>query len=970
MCGINGILRIDPTAAPVDLGEALRTRERMRPRGPDGEGLWTDGSGDIVLAHRRLAIIDLSEAGLQPMASADGRYHIVFNGEVYNYRELRSEVGAEYPFRSHTDTEVILALFARKGVRALGQLRGMFALAIWDAVEKRLLLARDPNGIKPLYYANDRRQLRFASQVKALVAGGAIDTRHDPAGLCGFLLWGAVPEPWTVYESVKSLPAGHLAWASRAGLSEPEPLPADSHRRTAVDLAAALEESVKAHLVADVPVAVFLSAGLDSSLIATLAAGHTQTPPVAITLRFREFEGSDLDEGPLAAETAKALGAKHVERWVSRDEFLGAWGEAVSAMDQPSIDGLNTYWVCKAARESGVRVALSGLGGDELLGGYSSFRDVPRIVRWVNRAIRVPGSMGAWPLVTQPWTSRRPKISALLRYGSSIPGAYFLRRAVYLPEDLPALLGPARAEAGLRSASPVALAERVLTQGCRGDDHWGAISDLESQLYMRHQLLRDSDWASMAHSVELRVPLVDARLQASGRAMPTEARAAGKAALVRVLLAERLPANILARRKTGFVTPFAHWMAGTSASRAGLDSRQLALRILEEWGVRHENSVAGHTRAVHRPPEPAAPPGRSLILAPGLFREAGGIQTYGRNLVEALRQTGAQPLVLSLNDQTADLAALRAQNVDCAGFGRSRAAFAARAIAIARHNAPSHVWIAHRNFLALAPFVRNSASRIFLLVYGIDAWPPLSRTERWALRAVDRVLAISPYTAACIRHAGHDGAVELLPCSLPHDWVFAEPVAPDWSEPYRILSVSRLALPDRYKGIDHTIEALARLTRQGVHATLDVVGEGPDKDRLQSIARREQVEDRVRLLGRVDDDRLRELYRECDLFVLPSGAEGFGIVYLEALAAGRPVIAGEAGGVPYVIRQGETGWLVPPGRPDALARSIADRLGDPQGSLRVADRGRRMVMEEFSHRAFAARVADLVTNRRRAGVDQ
>ena len=215
MCGINGILRVDPEAAPVDFEEALRTRERMASRGPDGAGLWADTAGDIVLGHRRLSIIDLSDAGLQPMASADGRYQIVFNGEIYNYRELRAELAADYQFRSHTDTEVILALFARHGTDALARLRGMFAFAIWDNLERRLLLARDPNGIKPLYYANDGKHLRFASQVKALVAGGAIATRPDPAGLCGFLMWGFVPEPWTVHESVKALPGRpfRISWA-------------------------------------------------------------------------------------------------------------------------------------------------------------------------------------------------------------------------------------------------------------------------------------------------------------------------------------------------------------------------------------------------------------------------------------------------------------------------------------------------------------------------------------------------------------------------------------------------------------------------------------------------------------------------------------------------------------------------------------------------------------------------------------
>ena len=585
MCGINGILRIDPQAPPVDVEEAFRTRERMTSRGPDGAGLWTDPAGDIVLGHRRLSIIDLSDAGLQPMASADGRYQIVFNGEIYNYRELRATLAHGYPFRSHSDTEVILALFAREGVAGLERLRGMFAFAIWDVQERRLLLARDPNGIKPLYYSADGAYFRFASQVKALIAGGAIPTRTDPAGLCGFLLWGSVPEPWTIHEAIKALPAGHLLWVGREGMKQPEPLSRPSEgTRQAPDLLAAIEESVAAHLVSDVPVAVFLSAGLDSGMVAALARRHLAEPPVTITLRFREFAGTIDDEGPLAAEVARTLGTRHVERWVSRDEFLAGWSDVLAAMDQPSIDGVNTYWVCKAAREAGVKVALSGLGGDELLGGYPSFRDVPSWHRWVRLACRLPGLASLWPRLSRRVSTTRPKLPGLMQYGSTLAGAYFLRRGLFLPEELPGLLGRDVAAAGLAAHDPVVAAGQVLDG--RTPDAWEAVHALETRLYLRNQLLRDSDWASMAHSVELRVPFVDAQLQgaaaASGFALP---RQAGKRGVAERLAAE-LPPAIVRRRKTGFRTPAGAWLGSGETVSAWGDSRILALRAVDAFGLR------------------------------------------------------------------------------------------------------------------------------------------------------------------------------------------------------------------------------------------------------------------------------------------------------------------------------------------------------------------------------------------------
>ncbi|HSS78146.1 MAG TPA: asparagine synthase (glutamine-hydrolyzing), partial [Thermoanaerobaculia bacterium] len=367
MCGINGILRLSDGALPIDRDELLRTRDAMAARGPDGAGAWASSDGRVALASRRLAILDLSETGAQPMASADGRFHIVINGEIYNFRQLRRELEGEgVAFHSHSDTEVVLALYARQGAAMLGRLRGMYGLAIWDDRDKSLLLARDPLGIKPLYLAMDGRCLRFASQVKALEAGGATSREVDPAGLAGFLLWGSVPEPLTLRRAVRALPAGHYLLIQNGAVGEPRP-------QEPVDLPAmtpeqAVEDSVTAHLVSDVPVAVFLSAGLDSGLIAALACRHLPEPPATFTLSFDVLAGTARDEAPLAAQVARSLGTRHVERRVGRADFPGLWRDALAAMDQPSIDGFNTFMVSRAAHEAGLKVVLSGLGGDEVFG--------------------------------------------------------------------------------------------------------------------------------------------------------------------------------------------------------------------------------------------------------------------------------------------------------------------------------------------------------------------------------------------------------------------------------------------------------------------------------------------------------------------------------------------------------------------------------------------------------------------------
>ncbi|HVL09257.1 MAG TPA: asparagine synthase (glutamine-hydrolyzing), partial [Burkholderiaceae bacterium] len=286
MCGIAGIHAYLDVAPPVDRGELLRINERMAARGPDGSGLWIADDRRIGLGHRRLAIIDLSEGGAQPMHADNGRLSITFNGEIYNYRELRAELQAKgHVFRSESDTEVLLQLYAEYGTAMVARLRGMFAFGLWDAAKRTLVLARDPLGIKPLYWADDGWTVRFASQAKALLAGGAVPRDPDPAGIVGFHLFGSVPEPFTVWRGVHALPAGTTLTVDATGPHEPVRYydvatalaeRAVSGSRNAAgargQLAAALHDSVRHHLVADVPVAVFLSAGLDSgALLGTMA---------------------------------------------------------------------------------------------------------------------------------------------------------------------------------------------------------------------------------------------------------------------------------------------------------------------------------------------------------------------------------------------------------------------------------------------------------------------------------------------------------------------------------------------------------------------------------------------------------------------------------------------------------------------------------------------------------------------------
>lgn len=588
MCGINGIFAYNPVAGAPDEQELLRTRDAMAKRGPDGAGVWWSRDRRCAFGHRRLSIIDLSERASQPMVSACGRYVITFNGEIYNYVELMRDLEARGArFRTTSDTEVLLELFAREGAEMVGRLRGMFAFAIWDTIECKLFLARDPYGIKPLYYANDGWTFRFASQVKALLAGGKVSRDPEPAGVVGFYIFGNVPEPFTLYRDIRALPAGHLQWVDQIGPREPKryanlaavlcegakKVPEMAELRAVAR--AGILDSVKAHLVADVEVGVFLSAGIDSGALLGLTRDAGQDRIRAITLGFDEFAGTHDDEVPLAAEAARRFGAQHIVRRIGEAEFRADLPRIFDAMDQPTIDGVNTWFVAKAAREAGLKVALSGLGGDELLAGYSSFSDIPLWHRRYGWLARIPllGSLAAEaiPLLAPRYSQLHPKAAGVLRYAGSWSGAYLLRRSLFLPDELGLYLDAEFVREGMRRLKPLAILSGALTPDPGSD--CARVCALESQLYMRNQLLRDADWAGMAHGIEIRVPFVDARLlERMASAIPVLKPGEAKLLLAR-MPSRPLSVETVARAKTGFAVPTGRWTE--KAARTPHDGAQL-----------------------------------------------------------------------------------------------------------------------------------------------------------------------------------------------------------------------------------------------------------------------------------------------------------------------------------------------------------------------------------------------------------
>ena len=585
MCGIAGFVT-------SDRADHARSLERMHAaiahRGPDDRGTWRSPRREAAFAHTRLSIIDPSPAGHQPMSVANDRFTITYNGEIYNFAELRTSLQKSgVTFRSNSDTEVILRLYEAEGPAFVERLRGMFAFAIWDDRERTCFVARDRFGIKPLYYHDAEGVLTFASEVRALVAAG-VPAAISATAAYQYFRSGSVPEPFTLIQGVKALEAGHHMswkdgelsvrryWDVRFGDAEEAGDPAAMTRQ-------ALLDSVAHHFVSDVPVGVFLSGGIDSTAIVALArtlrSGELHTFSLA-------FPGSPLDEGPAARRTADHFGTTHHEWALDATTARQLFDEFLASADQPSIDGFNTFSVCRLAQRHETKVVLSGLGGDEMFGGYPSFRGVPRLAKlgqWAQlggplsaAAVRVAGGVGG---------SRLRRLNDLMTSPASLEDAYEVFRGIYTRDEARTLAGHYVGQ------DAIADVDRPPAGGDPTAED--SVSRLELTRYLRNQLLRDSDVMSMASGVELRVPFIDPVLFEILARLPAVQRLQPRKGLLRQAVPE-LPEWVTNGPKRGFTLPIERWLehdwAGTvrqpiARAAVPMDSwyRQWSVLAFEHW---------------------------------------------------------------------------------------------------------------------------------------------------------------------------------------------------------------------------------------------------------------------------------------------------------------------------------------------------------------------------------------------------
>lgn len=576
MCGIAGILGPGPAEQAERRVRAMLQAQLHR--GPDDVGwlVLRAGPSFISLGNCRLAIQDLSPSGHQPMTNPDTGDTLVYNGEIYNVHNLREYLYSEgYEFHGRSDTEVLLRAYERWGRSCLDHLRGMFAFAIWDARRRRLFIARDHLGIKPLYYTRIGHQFAFASEIRALERSEFINTEIDRRALAGYLAYGGVQEPLTIYRDVFSLPRG--GWREIDGNANTcaegtfwqlPTLPRSSRRLSLPILLeegrSLLQHSVERHLVSDVRVGVFLSSGLDSTVILGLSQGMRSNGGVdAFTVSFPDQP--QFNEQSLASTVAARFGANYHECRVSDSTAVKWIVDAMGAMDQPSMDGFNTYIVARAVREQGIAVALSGLGGDEIFGGYDLFRRVPRAfdaMTWLNPL--PPFVRRSAVRLATLFTSEVARLKALeiINRDPGLIGLYFRHRRL-LSDHILAILGFTATD--LRLTEDFQIRELTYANSYVGFDQIASIGRLDASFYLSNVLLRDSDVFGMSNSLEIRVPFLDRDLLEWAFRLPGDVllpRGAPSKYLLRKMCPDLFDGVQLRQRKRGFVLPMAEWLRG------------------------------------------------------------------------------------------------------------------------------------------------------------------------------------------------------------------------------------------------------------------------------------------------------------------------------------------------------------------------------------------------------------------------
>ncbi len=944
MCRIAGIY--DPSSVSLKQ-DILRMRDSMHRGGPDDAGVYIDADHALSLGQRRLALIDLSSAGHQPMAEtqiAPGEdsgvewLQMVFNGEIYNFLELKRElIALGYHFKSHTDTEVILKAYTQWGKDCFKRFNGMFAVAIWDKRKNVIVLARDHAGIKPLYYYLSGGKLIFASEIRAFKAYNK-DWNDNPNWKIPFLCFGHLPEPFTTLDKVVPLEKGCIATVTIPELT----IPIDrfhkfsftsliTDEKEAVRMVREkLEQAVERHLISDAPIGLFLSGGIDSSILTLIA--HKYLGDNLKTLSII-FEDADFNEQPYQEMIIKKTGAAHHSFLVTQKEFYQSLPDILAAMDQPSTDGINSYFISKYARESGLTAVLSGVGADELLGGYPSFTD-----RKITRALNaLPSSILQY---AEYAPGLKVKRVAALRRKDEI-GDYLVQRGFYSPLQTAKLL-----DLPLKHVDEV-LSEIRVQKPEKNMHYFNKASSMETNLYMQNQLLKDTDCMSMWHGLEVRVPFLDKEFMELAYSIAPEVKQSptrGKHLLIKAFQQE-LPEAIWNRKKQGFTFPFGRWMKHIGLRERDKNARVFARKFSSDkihWSRYwcYLLSCNQHHIRYFSENQP-----KLLFANLTAFSVTGGIEKFNRCFLRALHDIENNNKLIanavSVHDTEANDAYFPLSNYD--GYKGNKVRFLLDTFRRARYY--DVVVLGHLNMAMLGLMIKLYYGRkvkVILVTHGIEVWRPLSIIASQCLKRIDHVLAVSNFTKEKIVSLHNIAPDKISVFYNAFDPYFQFPqnfTKPTYlSERYGIqpgekvvFTLTRLSSTEKYKGYDQVIEAMKKLKDKGIQARYILAGKADEIEikRIREIIAAHGLESYILMPGFIPDDEVVDHFLLADVFAMPSRKEGFGIVFIEAMATGLHVIAGNQDGSVDALQKGRLGTLVNPDDGEAIFCALQSALNKP-----------------------------------------
>jgi asparagine synthase (glutamine-hydrolysing) len=918
LCRLAGI--IDPSNQHLQQ-DILLMRDAMHRGGPDAAGLYLDEEKGLALGHRRLSIIDLSESGNQPMLSDDGQLVLVFNGEIYNYKELQAELKCfGYQFRTNSDSEVIIKAYQKWGTGCFDKFRGMFAIALYDITKGQLVLARDHAAIKPLYYYNDGKKLYFASEIRAFNTLNRFEENENWRVF--FLTYGFLPSPVTTLKKVQPLEKGsYLVIDVQTFKTEQYYFYTDNYsekissEKEAIELVrSSLCKAVKRHLVADAPLGVFLSGGIDSSLLALLAKEQREEIHTLSII----FDDMEFSEDYYQEIIAKKINSDHRKVLLDKEHFLEALADFREAMDQPSADGINSYFISKYARENGLKAVLSGLGADELFGGYTSFKRGPVI----QKLSKLPAF--ALSLAKHFPKDKYRKISFLKYHNAR--GEYLFNRGYFHSNDVARFLDSTPREVRSILSS---LPNPITSSPSRPLSHGNRTSFLESNIYMQDQLLRDADVMSMWHGLEVRVPFLDRDLVEASQAISSTLKfgsAQAKHLLVKSFI-DILPEEIWRRKKKGFVFPFDVWMKDRLQQFSERKDQRLEKRFNTgdlNWSRYWTHHLSRNFQSYNMK---AVAKQKILFLNLTAFSVTGGIEKFNKCFLKALNNIQSEKEVevssFSAYDKGVDENYFPEYNYRC--FAGNRPNFVLQSIRTARHY--DQVIIGHINLSIIGYFIKilYPAKKVILVTHGIEVWEPLKGFQKFLVKNADLVLSVSNFTKnKLVEVQGVDAEkVSIFPNTL--DPYFPIPLSFEAVLNLRtryglkkddivLYTLTRLSGKEKYKGYDRVIQCLPELLKTNPKIKYLVAGkyDWQEKQRLDDLIQEAGVQSSVVFAGFIPDEELQDHYLLADLFIMPSTKEGFGIVFIEAMIHGLQVIAGNVDGSVDALRNGELGNLIDP----------------------------------------------------------